>query len=160
MPAADFRPAGASQYSTGGVCFLRSGPMSGPVRYFANACAAAFLSASDCSRTAMKPTPPHAVWSPFAFRKLAMSQFVPNFHFASPLSTLIIALGRWRIATSPAMKRACESLGFNVRKSGGMTFCCERDPLLESAHRVGAVERPRLDGAVVRPAAVDEHEGE
>src|SRR5438445_6036372 len=132
MPAADFRPAGASQYSTGGVCFLRSGPMSGPVRYLANACAAVFLSASDCSRTAMKPTPPHAVWSPFAFGKLAMSQFVPNFHFASAFRTLIIALGRWRIATLPAMKRACESLGFNVKKSGGMTFCCASETHLSS----------------------------
>src|SRR5437763_1916211 len=36
MPAAEVRPAGASQYSTGGVSFLRSGPMSGPVRYLAN----------------------------------------------------------------------------------------------------------------------------
>src|SRR2546423_13840297 len=124
MPAADFGPAGAGQYAAGGVCFLRSGPMSGPVRYFANAWAAAFLSASDCSRTAMNPTPPQAVWSPLAFGKLAMSQFVPNFHFASAFRTLIIALGLWRIATSPAMKRACESLGFSAKKSGGITFCC------------------------------------
>src|SRR5207245_11553225 len=105
MPAADFRPAGASQYSTGGVSFLRSGPMSGPVRYLANAWAAAFLSASDCSRTEMKPTPPHAVWSPFAFGKLAMSQFVQYFHFASALSTLIIALGICRLGTSQVLMR-------------------------------------------------------
>src|SRR5438046_10006303 len=93
MPAADFRPAGASQYSTGGVCFLRSGPMSGPVRYLANACAAAFLSVSCCSSTALKPPPPHAVWSPFAFGKLAMSQFVQHYHFGSALRHLILTLG-------------------------------------------------------------------
>ena len=58
--------------------------------------------------------------------KFAMAQFVPNFHFASALRTLIIALGRCRIATSPARKRAWESLGFSVRKSGGMTFCWAR----------------------------------
>ena len=67
-----------------------------------------------------------------------MSQFVPNFHFASALRMLIIALGRCRIATSPARKRACESLGFKVRKSGGMTFCCASEthfsrPLTASA---------------------------
>src|SRR5437879_12372028 len=94
----------------------------------------------------MKPTPPQAVWSPLAFGKLAMSQFVPNFHFASAFRTLIIALGRCRIAMSPARKRACESLGFKVRKSGGMTFCCASEthfsrPLTASAllnvHEIG-----------------------
>src|SRR2546430_3667927 len=108
MPAAEVRPAGASQYSTGGVCFLRSRPMSVPVWYLANWCSAAFLSASFCSRTAMKPTPPHAVWSPLAFGKFAMSQFFPNSQFLSAFSTLIIALGRWRIAMSPLRNRACE----------------------------------------------------
>src|SRR5437588_5968011 len=126
MPAADFRPAGASQYSTGGVCFFRSGPMSGPVRYLANACAVAFLSASCCSRTAMKPTPPHAVWSPLAFGKLAISQFFAYSQFLSALSTLIIALGRWRIAMSPLRNRAWLSFGFRVRMSGGMTFAFAR----------------------------------
>src|SRR5438445_1866744 len=126
MPAAEVRPAGASQYSTGGVIFLRSGPISGPVRYFANWWAVAFLSASCCSRTAMKPTPPHAVWSPFALGKLAISQFFPNSKFLSALSTLIIALGRCRIATSPLRKRAWLSFGLSVRKSGGRTFAFAR----------------------------------
>ena len=36
----------------------------------------------------------------------------------------------------------------------------ERDPLLEATHRVGTVEGPGLDGTVVRPATVDEHERE
>src|SRR5439155_21730885 len=53
-----------------------------------------------------------------------MSQFFPNSQFLSALSTLIIALGRCRIAMSPLRKRACETLGLSVRKSGGMTLAC------------------------------------
>src|SRR5213594_4112028 len=55
-----------------------------------------------------------------------MSQFFPNSQFLSALSTLIIALGRWRIATSPLRKRAWLSFGLRVRKSGGMTFAFAR----------------------------------